>query len=103
MTDWIDLLRQAVADDPRGRAGVAVRIGFSRAAVSQALSGTYGAKTDAIARAVIDHYDRPFCDLQNRVIERPLCRRISLIPEPKGGDARVRWVVCQTCANKPKE
>lgn len=101
---WKDLLAQAVDEDKRGRAGVAERLGLSRAAVSLALAGKYPAKTDKIARAVIDHYDRPSCDLQHgAVIDRPLCRRISLIAEPKGGDARVRWLICQTCAHKPKE
>lgn len=100
---WQSLLAQAVKDDPRGRAGVGDRIGFSRATISLALSGKYPASTDKIAQAVLDHYDRPDCILVNRVIDRPACRRVSLMPEPKGGDARVRWLTCQTCKNKPKE
>lgn len=100
---WLALLARAVAEHPRGRAGVAEEIGFSRPAVSQVLTGTYPCKTDRIARAVIDHYDRPDCILVGRVIERALCRRTSLIHEPKGGAARERWLVCQTCPHKPKE
>ncbi|MFZ5483517.1 MAG: hypothetical protein ACOZB0_04730 [Pseudomonadota bacterium] len=100
---WKNLLARAVEDDPRGRAGVAEKIGYHRSAVSQALSGTYAAKMDKIAQAVLDHYDRPDCILVGRVIERPLCRRTALIAEPKGGDARVRWLTCQTCPHKPQE
>jgi len=103
MTDWKALLAEAVDAHPRGRAGVAEAMGLSRSAISQALAGTYPASTDKIARRVLDHYDRPDCPLVGRVIERALCRRISLIPEPRGGDARARWVICQTCPNKPKE
>jgi hypothetical protein len=100
---WLELLRQAVDADPRGRAGVAEKIGFSRPAISQVLSGVYPARPDKIARAVVDHYDKPDCILMNKVIDRPLCRRVSLIPEPQGGDARVRWLTCQTCPHKPQE
>jgi hypothetical protein len=100
---WLELLRHAVASNPRGIAGVAEVLGFSRSAISQVLSSSYPARPDKIARAVIDHYDKPDCILMNRVIDRPLCRRVSLIPEPKGGDARVRWLTCQTCPHKPQE
>ncbi len=100
---WMVLLEKAVEADPRGRQGVADRIGFSRGAVSTALAGKYAADPANIARAVMDHLDNPYCPLVVRVIERRICRRTSLIKEPAGGDARLRWLTCQTCPHKPKE
>jgi hypothetical protein len=106
---WFALLEAAVASHPRKRAGVADDMGISRTTISQIMSGTYGASPerpegcspDKIARAVIDHYDRPDCPLVGRVIDRPLCRKTSLRPQPRGGDALARWQVCQQCPHKP--
>lgn len=100
---WIDLLRQAVARHPRGAIGVGHKIGYARSAISMVLAGTYPAATTKIAQAVLDHYDRPVCPLVATEIDRARCRRLALIPEPRGGDARARWHTCQTCEHKPKE
>ena len=40
MSDWLTLLQQAVADDPRGITGVAQAIGYSRPAISRVLGGS---------------------------------------------------------------
>ncbi len=98
---WKTLLAEAIATDPRGRAGVADRLGLSRSAVSQVMSDTYPARVDKIAQTVLDHLDKPDCPLVGRIIERALCRRTALIPGPRGGDARARWLTCQTCPSKP--
>lgn len=103
--NWLALLNSAVEADPRGRAGVAERIGFSRSAISQVLSGTYPADPAKVALAVIDHYDRPACPLAGGIeIERGDCRRKALRPRPFGGRTLLtQWETCQTCPNKPKE
>jgi len=100
---WYALLAAAVEADPRGRAGVAERISYSRGAVSNTLAGNYGAGVDGVARAVLDHYDRPACPLVGgEEIERDACRRKSLRPRPFGGVAILaQWEVCQACEHKP--
>lgn len=102
MTDyWYRLLAAAVESDPRGCAGVADVLGVSRPAVSLVMRGKYPAGTARIARAVIDHYDHPNCPLAGRVIRRELCRKTALRTEPRGGDARARWLTCQGCVSRP--
>jgi hypothetical protein len=104
MSDWMTLLSSAVASHPRGITGVSETLGLkNHSAISQVLSGSYGASTDNIARRVLDHYDRPDCPLVAHVIARALCRKTALREQPIGGDALVRWMTCQTCPNKPKE
>lgn len=100
---WFGLLETAVATHPRRIAGVADHMGVSRPALSQILNGKYPAQTDRIARKVLDHYDRPDCPLVGRVIDRTLCRKTSLRPQPSGGDALARWKVCQACPHKPSD
>ena len=60
MTDWLPLLNQAIADDPRGITGVAERLGYSRPAVSRVLSGTYG-DPSRLAAKVLATYARIDC------------------------------------------
>ena len=62
MTDWLPILRQAIADDPRGITGVAERLGYSRPAVSRVLSGTYGDPT-RLAAKVLATYARTDTDV----------------------------------------
>jgi hypothetical protein len=94
---------RAVKADARGIAGVAERIGFSRPAVSQVLNGVYPADPAKIAQAVLDHYDHPRCPLVGGdEIDRAVCRRKALRPEPFGGQVlRANWGVCQSCSFKP--
>ena len=58
--DWLALLRQAVAADPRHITGVSERIGYSRTTVSLVLAGKYPNPTD-VASAVIAAYVRIDC------------------------------------------
>lgn len=60
MTDWLPLLHQAVAADPRGITGVAERLGYSRPAVSRVLAGTYGDPA-RLAAKVLATYARIDC------------------------------------------
>ena len=60
MSDWLSLLRQAVDADPRGKAGVAERLGYSRPAISRVLSGSYG-DTGRLATKVLATYARIDC------------------------------------------
>jgi hypothetical protein len=105
MANWMALLAGAVVADPRGIAGVAERIGFSRPAISQVLSGTYAASTARIETAVMDHYDLPLCPLAGGVeIPRATCRRKALRPQPFGGRVILAdWHTCQACQYKPNK
>lgn len=52
---WNELLRKAVLAEG-SQASVAARIGYSPAAISQAISGNYNGSTEAIAQAVLATY-----------------------------------------------
>jgi len=113
MANWMALLAGAVEADPRGITGVAERIGFSRPAISQVLSGSYGVTDERpdgadparIAAAVMDHYDLPLCPLAGGVeIPRATCRRKALRPQPFGGRVILAdWHTCQACQYKPNK
>lgn len=74
MSDWLELLRQAVHDDPRGMTGVAERIGYSRPAVSRVLSGSYG-DTTQVAAAVVAAYARIDCPYLRESLAPDECAR----------------------------
>jgi hypothetical protein len=99
---WRQLLNEAVATDPRRIAGVADRLGLSRSAISQVVSGTYPASTRRIAARVLDHYDHIACPHLGQSISRQRCAGYALRPCPTTSPAEVRhWRACQACPLKP--
>lgn len=101
MSDPRTLLEVAVAANPRGKAGVADEIGYSRTAVSLYLSGEYRSPKKLEA-AVISRYDRRHCPHTGEDTGPDICRRRALSPKPYGGNARERqWQACQSCPHKP--
>lgn len=101
---WLRLLAAAVEADPRGRAGVALRIGYSRCAVSTALAGKYGADPAGIAQAVLEHYDRHDCPHLARELSRKECGDYARRACPTTSPREVRhWRACQTCTHKPEK
>jgi len=101
---WLELLAVAVEVDPRGRAGVAVRIGYSRGAVSTALRGKYAASTEGIAQAVLEYYDRHHCPHLVREISRKECSDAARRACPTTSPREVRhWRACQNCTHNPEK
>lgn len=99
------LLIDAVATDPRGKAGVAVRLGYGRALISRVLSpNDPTGLSEKLARRVIDRFhvipECPATELPQPCSE---CRRISRGPAPTHNPLAMRiWKVCQTCHHKPE-
>lgn len=101
MRDWLPLLRDAIAADPRRITGVAERLGYSRPAISRVLSGTYGS-TDKVAARVLATYARIDCPHL----------RTSLAPDECAGYAGrsysaitaadvPHWRACRKCPHNP--
>lgn len=99
--DWLALLHQAIADDPRGITGVAERIGYSRPAVSRVLSGTYG-NPERLAAAVLAAYARIGCPHLHTSLSPQECagyagRSYSAIT---AADVP-HWRACRKCPHNP--
>lgn len=98
----LELVRAAAAEHPRGLAGVAAEIGYSRPALSRYMNGDYP-RTARIEAAIFERYRglRP-CPRDGEDIPAALCRKRALAPEPYGGNARhAAWLACQACPYKP--
>lgn len=101
---WMHLLEAAVEADPRGRAGVAAKIGFSRPAISQVMNGVYPADPASVAQAVLDYYDRLICPHLVREISPRECADYARRDCPTTSPREVRhWRACQTCPHKPEK
>ncbi|MDP1681045.1 MAG: hypothetical protein Q8L39_04645 [Burkholderiales bacterium] len=102
--NWLDLLNKAVAEHPRGRAGVAEALDVSRTTISLVLDDKYPAKTDKIEAKVMDMYARVPCPHLNETISINACRAHALRAAPTNSPREMRhWRACQTCACKPEE
>lgn len=109
-TDWRALLDAAVAANPRGAAGVAVRLGFSRAYVARALAT--GKSASGFRKGVPQKFINRVL-LRLHVVECPARGYVSVpfsdcarahgpCPTSNVSDVRL-WRACQTCPNKPQE
>lgn len=101
MSDWLALLQQAVADDPRGITGVAQAIGYSRPAISRVLGGSYG-NPDKLAAQVLATYARVACPHLATTLDPADCaayaaRRYSAISAADVPHFRA----CRACPNNP--
>lgn len=102
--DWLSLLQQAVAADPRGRAGVAQRLGLSRSALSMVMAGSYPASTAHIAARVVELLvPRPTCPHTGEPLARTTCAVFSAAAPINSPREMRQWRTCQTCGHKPKE
>lgn len=108
--DWRALLLAAVAANPRGSAGVAVRLGFSRAYVARALAT--GKSASGFPQGVPQRFINRVL-LRLHVVECPArgylpvpfsdCARAhGPCPTSNAFDVRL-WRACQTCPHKPQE
>jgi hypothetical protein len=102
MSRWLELLRQAIAADPRGIAGVAEAIGVARATLSLVANDKYPAKTDKVAAKVLAVYDRLDCPHTGEALTRATCQLMATRAAPTSSPRDMRhWRACQTCPNKP--
>lgn len=100
----MELLRRAVAEHPRGKAGVAERIGYSRPAVSRLLAGTYGNDTHQVLGRALKVLDLRRCPYLGIDIAGDDCRQTNHGPAPTWDPAALaQRRVCQTCQYRPEE
>jgi len=77
---------------------VANEIGYTRGAVSQYLSRSYGANPAKLEAAIVARYDLHECPHTGINIGGPECQRRASAPRPFGGRAKENhWLACQTC------
>jgi len=99
---WMTLLEEAVAASNITQ--VAAKLKLSRPAISQVLSGTYGAKTDRIRDRVLEVYWRIKCPHLGADISTAECSQYSNSAVPTSSPrAMQHWRTCQTCHNKRSE
>ncbi len=102
--DWRAILAREIALHPRRKAGVAERLGVSRAYVSRAMSSgssAYGAVPDKFIARVLDLESDVDCPAAGRRVARAECRKASG-PAPTHNPLAMRtWRDCQACPIKP--
>ena len=111
MPDTVDralalrLLGKAVAEHPRGKAGVSERLGYGRALLSRVLSPNDPTEmSEKLASVVIDRY-HVVRECPATTLEQPRseCLRLALGHAPMHNPLAMRiWKVCQSCPNKPE-
>ncbi|OQA32587.1 MAG: hypothetical protein BWY57_01829 [Betaproteobacteria bacterium ADurb.Bin341] len=106
IADWRAILAREVELHPRGKAGVAERLGVSRAYVSRAMSeGTsaYDKVPQTFISRVLDLESDVDCPATGGCVARSECRK-ALLPAPTHNPLAMRiWRECQTCAIKPRQ
>lgn len=102
--EWRGILAREVGQHPRGKAGVAERLGVSRSYVSRALSvgaSAYDQVPQAFITRVLDLESDVDCPAVRGRIARAECRKANH-PAPTHNPLAMRiWRECQTCAIKP--
>lgn len=106
---WLVLLREAVRDDPKGCAGVALRIKRSRGYVSQSLHGCQpkGVTSPDFIKRINDAYgggrvDCPFLatDIAPGECTAFAAKTFGQISNT-GDKPLLHWRACRVCANNP--
>jgi len=100
---WFGLLVEAVGNHPRGRQGVADRLGagFSRPMISLVMSGKY-ANPGTVARRVMEVFDRNACPYLGMEIDTDQCIEVNSGPVPTWDPAALdQRRCCQTCPHAP--
>lgn len=103
--NWRDVLAKAVAEHPKGKAGVAVRLGVSRSYVSRVMSegsSAYAAPDGFIRKVINRLYVVALCPHTGEPQPISECRAIANAPAPTHNPNRMAlWKSCQRCPNKP--
>lgn len=107
---WFALLTQAVADDPRGKAGVVDRLQAAgaervgRTQLSLVLRGQYPASTRALAAKVLAVFDRHPCPYLGSEVSIEHCLEVNRGPAPTWDPAALdQRRCCHRCPHKPNE
>ncbi len=102
----LQLLNDAVATaGKKGKAAVAVRLGYGRALLSRVLSPNDPlVMSDQLAERIIDRlYVVAECPATTLQQPRSECRRIARLPAPMHNPLSMRiWKVCQSCSHRPE-
>ncbi|MBL8396631.1 MAG: hypothetical protein JNL84_00590 [Candidatus Accumulibacter sp.] len=99
------LLKKAINDHLKGKAGVAEQLGYGRTLIARVMSPNDPLIMSAkLAQAVIRRYyvveNCPATHQRQPIIE---CRRLALGKAPTQNPQSMRvWKCCQTCPHKPK-
>lgn len=100
MRDWRALLAEEVA-----RTSITVaakRLGYSRTAISLALSGKYIGSTDKVAASVLAVLGSVDCPHLGLAVQPTKCAASAgKMPTSSPGDLRL-WRACQGCPHKPQ-
>lgn len=99
----LDLLKKAVAEDKRGKAGVAIRLGYGRALIARTLSPNDPlGMSESLAARVIDRlHVVPECPATLQPMPRSDCKRIAWGNAPTHNPLSMRiWLTCQDCPNR---
>lgn len=105
-----DLARQllidaVVAAGAKGKAAVAIRLGYSREMVARVLSPNDPLEmSERFVDRVIDRFHViPVCPATEQQQPRSECRRLSSQPAPTHNPLSMRiWRACQSCPHKPE-
>lgn len=97
------LLAEAVAADPKGKAGVAVRLGVSRPLIARVLSENDPLEvSDKLAALVAGLLTRFICPHLKTEITPAQCAAYAGRAVPTSNTREVRhWKTCQTCPHGP--
>lgn len=104
--DWRAILAREIALHPRGKAGVAERMGVKRSYVSRAMSTGASAYTevpDAFIRRVMDLESDVDCPAIAARAPRAECRKANDAAPTHNPLAMRIWRECQRCPLKPLE
>ena len=104
--DWRALLDSAVSSNPKGKAGVAARLGVSRVYVSRVMSVGASAFKQPPAAFIERVIDRLFsvseCPVTFQPRPRSECLRVGGGSAPTHNPiAMHHWSKCQSCPHKP--
>jgi hypothetical protein len=98
--DWLAILRREVEAD--SQAGVARRLGYSPAVISQALAGSYKGNLAKVELAVLETFGEVACPWLDREISAAACRANRERPIPTSSAEQLRfWSACQSCTAWP--
>jgi len=101
---WRDIIEREIAADPRGKAGVADRLGVSRCYVSRVLTAGksgYQAVPRKFVLRVLDLDAEIDCPAADAKRPRAECHKAN-DPMPTWNPIAVGlWRACQTCPHKP--
>ena len=98
------LLADAVVNHKKGKAGVAIQLGYGRALISRVLSPNDPLEmSPKLAKRIIDCFHViPECPATQQEQPRSECRRLADGHAPTHNPLSLRiWRTCQTCPHKP--